>query len=463
MLVSNRTIISAGIAQQRWSSNAAFLLAQIAAAIGLGSLWRFPYLTGRNGGAAFVLVYIGFVIFLSIPIMLSEMIIGKCGRGSASHSVAATMRATGASRGWGAIGVLSNLIAFLGLSYYSVVASWCIDYARRAIFFGFASETTSSANAAFADASSSVPQQLLLFSAFLLVTASVVSLGLSRGIETLSRVKVIALLVTLLAIIASNAVTFGLGPAAGYLFAPNFAALTPMAILTALGQALFSAGVGVGVMMTFSAYSPEKLSLPRAGALIALAVIIVSILAGLAIFPPVLHFALHPEEGPGLIFVTLPVAFSIMGGGRILAIAFFTLFTLSAFASGVGLLEASVAWLRERTGWTRPKAAFLTAFAIWLAGLAPLLSFGPMKRLYPLEAVELLQNKTVFDLFDMLIGSFLLPINAALIGILAGWVMSRKQAAAASGLSGCLLLVWRALAGVIAPASIATLMLTSLF
>lgn len=449
-------------ADTRWSSNFAFLIAQVAAAIGLGSLWRFPYLAGANGGGAFVLLYIGFVICLCVPIMLAEMAIGRAGGGSAVRSVALLIEQEKLGRGWKLIGWLSLFIPFVGLSYYSVVASWCLDYTREAVLTGFQALDGAEASRMFAELSGSPLRQAVFQALFIGVAAWIVSRGVQRGIEVISRIKMAALAVILVIIVGFNAFAFGLGPTAAFLFDADFASLTGESVLAAFGQAVFSTGIGVGVMMTFSAYTPRGMSLPTGSVMVAGSVIFVALMAGFAVFPAVLSFGLEPGEGPGLVFVTLPVAFAQMPAGYLMAMLFFGLFSISAFTSAVGLLEPSVRWLMERTGASRGRVTVGAAFAIWLIGLPSLLSFSILKQFHPFGSTAVLGGKTVFDLLDFLIGVVLLPLNAALISAFMGLAVSRRFALDATGLAARLFPVWRIVVGVLAPAGVITLMLALL-
>lgn len=445
-----------------WTSRIAFLYAAAAAAIGLGSLWRFPYVAGANGGGAFVLLYLVFVFALCVPLMLAEMWIGRRGHGSAVASVAKVIDEQRAWPGWRLIGWLSILIPFLGLSYYSVVAGWGLDYVREAIFAGFDGFDAARSLAAFDSLVASPVRQGLLQFLFIGGVVAVVALGVRRGIEVVSRVKMIALAVILLGLVAHNAVAYGLARGASFLFVPDFAALTPQAVLTALGQALFSTAIGVGVVMTYSAYLPKGASLPRSALIINAAVAGVALLAGLAIFPIVFAFGLKPAEGPNLIFVTLPVAFAQMPGGRLVGIAFFVLIVLGAFTTAVGMLEPVVAWLKERIPWSRPALAAAAGLAIFAIGLPSLLSFNVLKDFHPLAGVPRLGGLNVFDFLDQGIANILLPLNALLIALFVGWAVGRAAERAELGMSGASFAAWRLALRFLAPVAIVGLIVSLL-
>ena len=442
-----------------WTSNVAFLFATGAAAIGLGSLWRFPYVAGANGGGAFVIVYILFVIAICIPIMIGEMALGRTGGGSALASVRNLAREAGASKAWRAIGWFSIAIPFFGLSYYSVVAGWALDYARLAIGTGFDGVDAAASTAIFDEAISSPLRQGLLQLAFIAAAAFVVARGVQRGIEVISKVKMVALFVVIVGLVIYNAATVGLGPSVRFLLVPDFSALTSASILTAFGQSLFSTAIGVGVLMTYSAYLPRGGSLSGSACIVSGAVIFIAMMAGLAIFPTVLHYGLTPATGPNLIFVTLPVAFGQMIGGRIVSIIFFSLISLAAFTTAIGMLEPVVSWVKEKTGWGRGRATALTATLIWLVGVPSLLSFSVMKDVHPLGWFGPFAQKTFFDVLDFGIAEFLLPVNALLLALFVGWALSKRIGGTELDLSGLAYRLWRFAIRFLAPVAIVGLLI----
>jgi NSS family neurotransmitter:Na+ symporter len=426
-----------------WTSRFAFLYSAAAASIGLGSLWRFPYVAGTNGGGAFVLMYIVFIALLCAPIIIAEMFIGKKGGGSTVASLQNLVRTENASGKWKAIGWISLLVPFFGLSMYSVIAGWCVEYSRLAIFRGFSDVTAESSKNLFGNFVASPLHQGAIQVVFIAAVAWVVGKGLHAGIERISRIKMTALFVVLLGIVIYNAASVGLGASIDFMFKPDFSKVTGVNVLAAFGQALFSTGIGVGVLMTYSAYLPKDISLPQSGVLLSIAVVLVAILAGLAIFPTVLHFGLAPAEGPNLIFVTMPVAFAQMPGGYLISIVFFCLFALAAFTSSVGLLEPVVAWVIERTGWSRQKAAYSAATAVWVVSLPSLLSFNVLAKVFPLDFIGFLKGKTFFDLLDFGISNVMLPLNGLLIALFAGWVINKTTSRLEFAQGSTLFPLWR--------------------
>jgi NSS family neurotransmitter:Na+ symporter len=458
MLVTHAA--GAGARREVWTSTFAFLYASAAAAIGLGSLWRFPYVAGANGGGLFVLLYLGFVALLCIPLMIAEMSIGRRAHASAVGSVESLVAHENASSWWKSIGWLSILIPFFGLSYYSVVAGWTLDYARLAIAQGFDGITAARSLATFDELMSSPLREGTLQFAFIGAAVLVVARGIRKGIEWISRIKMAALLIVMTGLVIYNIAALDLSSSLRFLFVPDFSAISTTAVLTALGQALFSTAIGVGVMMTYSAYLPAGSSLPRAATIICGSVVFAAMLAGLAIFPAVFSFGLKPTEGPNLIFVTLPVAFGQMPGGRIVSVVFFSLVALSAFTTSIGMLEPVVAWVMEKTALGRAVTAVIVGLAVWAVGLPSLLSFNVLKSVHPLDALAPFAGKTFFDLMDFGIANLMLPLNALLIALFVGWAVRSSTTAQEVDLQAGTLGIWRFAVRVFAPAAIVVLFIS---
>jgi NSS family neurotransmitter:Na+ symporter len=438
-----------------WSSRFAFLISAIGAAVGLGSLWRFPYVAGVNGGSAFLLVYLCCVVLLCVPIMMAEMAIGRRRKGSAIESINAIVREERASPAWRAIGWLSILIPFIGLSYYAVVGGWVMDYVWVAATSGFESLDGAASAAQFQARTASPALQLLAHALFIGLSAWVVARGVHRGIESVSKLMMPALFAILLGLVAYNAIALDFSRGAAFLLTPDFSRVTSETWLVALGQAFYSTAIGVGVMMTYSAYLPRGVSLPQSAAIICGSVLLTSVLAGLAIFPIVFHFGLAPDGGPNLSFVTLPVAFGQMPAGDFIGGAFFVLVFFAAFTTAIGMLEPTVAWVLEKTHWSRPRATAVVAGLTWLIGVPSLLSFNTLSDFHPLAMFAGSANKTVFDLVDYTIANVLIPINALLIALFVGWRLNAAVTIDELGWgSGMRYRLWRLLLAYVAPAAI---------
>lgn len=412
---------------ETWSSRSAFLLAAVGAAVGLGNIWRFPFIAGQNGGGAFVLVYVGFVLLLAIPIVTAELAMGRRGQQSPVVTMSNLARENGRSQGWQVIGWLSMVIPLLGLTYYSVVAGWAIDFVFQAAAGRFAGFDGAESSAFFGELLASPWRMIFWHSVFVGVTVLVVALGVRKGLERSVKIMMPGLFLILLLLVGYAMVEGDFAAGVNFLFAVDFSKLTVPVVLMALGQSLFSVAVGVGAMITYGAYLPKTVSLPLAGAVVGIVDTLVAILAGLVIFPMVLGYGLDPAEGPGLIFVTLPVAFGQMPGGAIVGVMFFVLLTFAALTSSIGMLEPAVSWLEERRGLKRPVMASLAGLLSWLVGLSIVFSFNIWGEFRPLGAFEFFADKTIFGVMDFLVANILLPLNALLIAVFAGWVMSRKS------------------------------------
>lgn len=440
---------------RNWSSRIGFLLATTGAATGLGGLWRFPFIAGENGGAAFVLIYIAFVVFFGVPLMMAEMAIGRLGRQSAVGSIRKLIADGGHSRRWEAIGLLSVVIPFFGLSYYAVVAGWSLDYLLLAIGGRLDNATPAGAAAAFHGYTTAPLRQFALHAAFIVMTIVVVARGVSGGIERASKIMMPALFVILFVLAIYNVATGGGVRAAAFLFSPDFSKITPAVTLMAMGHALFSLAVGVGMLITYSAYASPRYGLPSAVGVIAGANTLVALLAGLAIFSVVFRYGLNPGEGPGLLFVTLPVGFAQMPGGAIVAALFFLLVVFAAYTTTIGMLEPVVSWLDERFRWGRTRLSWAAGAGAWLAGILPVLSFNLLAGWHPFGGIKWFAGKTAFDLYDFFISTVLLPFNALLIALFAGWVVGARTIGDALGFGyGFGYRLWAFLLHVVAPVAI---------
>ena len=445
-----------------WSSRFAFLLGTAGAAVGLGNLWRFPFIAGENGGGAFIFVYLLFVLLLGVPIMIAEMMIGRHGGASPVKTMGKIVADYSLNRAWIGIGWLSILIPLVGLSFYSVVGGWSISYLIKALTATFAGFDAAQSEAAF-EALQASPVQLLFFhSVFLIATGFVVARGLGKGIELVSKYMMPMLFILLLVMVA-NAVFFAdIEAGLRFLFAADFSKLTTQSVFMALGQAFFSVAIGVGVLMTYSAYLPQNISIPRSAFIIAAIDTMVALLAGIAIFPLVFSHGLNPGGGPGLIFVTLPIAFGQMPGGFLLGIFFFLLLFFAAFSTAIGMLEPVVSWLAEKKGSNRVTMTLMAGFAAWLMGICAALSFGIWEEFRPLGFFAIAQDKNIFASLDFLVSNIFLPLNALLIAVFAGWVLSRKVAREELGVSETLLGYWAVFVKYAAPVAIGLIFYTGL-
>ena len=441
-----------------WSSWLTFILATIGFSVGLGNIWRFPYLAGENGGGAFVLIYIACVLLIGIPIVAAELSIGRRGGMTPATSLRNIATRQNRTSMWGWVGWLAIITAFLINSYYCVIGGWTLNY----IFLG--------ANGSLAGIDGIVSEAifngmlanpwLLMFwqAVFLTIVVFVVSRGVQGGIE-----KAVTILMPLLFVLLIGLAIYGLlaGDAKrglSFLFQPDFSKVTGKTFLDAVGQAFFSVGVGMAAMMTYGSFLPKDVKIPRTSTIISLADTSVALIAGLAVFPFVFAFGLAPSSGPGLVFVTLPAALSGLGGGGIAAVGFFLLLAVAAVTSAIALFEVLVSWGEER-GWKRGKVSIIAGALCWLIGLTTVFSFNTAVEFYPLNFVPGYETATMFDVADKLTSNVGLPFGGLFIAIFAGWIMSTESIAEELSINpnGILFTIWRFLLRFPIPLSIALL------
>ncbi|MBK6289343.1 MAG: sodium-dependent transporter [Gammaproteobacteria bacterium] len=405
---------------ESWSSRFGFLMATIGFAVGLGNIWRFPYMTGENGGAAFVLVYLFCAFAIGIPILIAELLIGRRGQRSPPAAMRAIAEAEGRSRHWQWVGGMNLLAAFvIGLSY-CVVIGWVLLYLWKALLTGFSGIDAAAARAEFDGLLHDTPTMVLWTWIGLVLTGAIIYAGVRKGIERAVTVMMPALFLLLLVLAAFNIVSGGFPAALDYLFRADFSKITASVWLAAVGQAFFSIGVAMAGMMTYGAYLPKSVSIVRSAWLIIVADTMVALLAGLVIFPVIFKFGLDPQGGPGLIFQTLPVAFAQMPGGHLFGVLFFVLLSFAGITSMVGLIEALTAWLEEHRGFARHRSALLVLAAIAILSLLSILSYSEFSEWR-------VAGKNLNAILDYLANQVLLPLGGLLIAVFAGWQMSRDS------------------------------------
>ena len=444
---------------QNWSSRLTFVLATTGAAVGLGNLWGFPFLAGENGGAAFVLIYLACVAVIALSIIIAEIAIGRMGQLSPIGTLEAVIKQQKASRAWKAIGYLSLAVPFVGFTFYSVVAGWALNYTIRSASGALAAlnpETSSGLFGAYtADPVLSIGFQGLV----IMATAFIVGRGLRRGIELATKIMMPGLFLILIGMMIYGMVAADFAGAFRFLFAPDFAGVTTKTVIVALGQAFFSIGVGVGFMITYGAYLPKSAHIPKSAATIAGIDTLVAILAGLAIFPIVFAAGLNPGEGPGLVFVTMPVAFGVMPLGQLVGTIFFLLLFVAAFTSTLGMLEPIVSTMEEK--WqhkSRYALAFSAAIVIWAVGLAPALSASLLSDVRLLSFIPAFADQDVFTSFYFLTAVIMLPLNGFLIALFAGWVIKKSDFEKQLGFkSDALFNLWHFLLKFLAPLAVLTI------
>lgn len=440
----------------RWSSYYTFLAASIGTAVGIANIWKFTYVAGANGGGVFVLFYVLAMAFVAIPALIAEMMIGQRG----GRSVVGTMRVLrqrdGISRNWEFYGLLALFGVFIVLSFYAVIAGWTIDYFVLSLRGAFTNIDSAGTVVLFDNLQANPARMIAFQTIFLVLTVGTVAFGVNKGVERIVGTLTPTLFVLILVLLVYAVIYADFAKGLEFLLRPNFESFNVSVLLMAMGQAFFSLGVGLGVMMTVGAYTNTNFSIARAAVIIGTADCIVAILAGLAIFPIVFAYNLTPGEGPALIFLTLPVAFGQMPAGQILGPIFFALMSLAALTSSIVIFETIVVWLEEYTKWRRGALAVLAGLALWVAGLATVFSFNIWADIKPLQAVSAFAEKTIFDLLDYAVSNVLMPLGGIVVCILAAWVLPSAATRAGTGItSERAFRLWRVLVRYFAPLVIA--------
>lgn len=430
-----------------WSSRMAFILAVTGSAVGLGNIWKFPYIAGQNGGGAFVLVYLLCVFLIGMPVMMSEILIGRRGRRNPVATMALLGQEEGGSRHWRLVGGMGVIAGILILSYYSVIAGWTLAYVFNSASGVFANATAEAVGAVFAAFTGDWRMVALSHTLFMALTIFVVARGVERGLEQAVRFMVPALFVLLLALLGYSITSGDFAAGAAFMFTPDFSALSWNSVLAAMGQAFFTLSIGMGAIMAYGAYLPQETSITGASAAVVVADTFIAILAGLVIFPLVFANGLNPADGPGLVFFTLPLAFGQMPAGVFFATLFFVLLSFAAWTSAIGLMEPAVAWVVEQFGRTRAQAAVIIGGLIWLLGFGSVLSFNVL-------ADFKFYKGTIFDNVDHLTSNIMLPLGGVFITLFAAWVMCRNSTSSELGGAGSIYQLWRFLARYVAPLAI---------
>lgn len=431
---------------QQWTSKLGFILAAAGSAIGLGAIWKFPYMAGIGGGGAFFLIFIGFTLLIGLPLLLAEFVIGR----SAQKEAVEAYRTIAPKSRWPWVGKLGIVTCFILLSFYSVVGGWILLYLWNAIT-GRLWEGNGSYEATFGDIISNpflaVGSQLL----FILMTIFIVSKGVQNGVEKVNKYFMPALFVLFFVLIIRALTLDGAGEGVRFFLQPDFSNVTSEIILYAMGQSFFSLSVGVGVMVTYSSYLPKEESLPRSAFSIVGLTLVITLLAGLAIFPVVFAFGMEPSQGPGLLFIVLPAIFSKMAFGKVFFIIFLLLFFFATITSAISMLEISVASITAKGNGKREKMALIVGLLIFVVGIPSALSYGVLSDVT-------LFGKTVFDLADYTVSNILMPLGVLLVAIFVPFKMKKDVLMNELGVSKNkgykLFVIWLFLLRYIAPLAI---------
>ncbi|MDD5124595.1 sodium-dependent transporter [Methylovulum sp.] len=403
-----------------WSSRMAFIMAATGSAVGLGNIWKFPYITGENGGGAFVLVYLLCVLLIGIPIMMAEIMLGRRGRKNPVSTLVTLAKEAAADSKWRYLGGAGILAGFLILSYYSVIAGWATAYILKAFTGSFSGVDATATKAIFDDFIASPMRLIFWHTLFLLATMLIVARGIYDGLEKAVRFMIPALFGVMLLLLAYSMTTSGYFQGLKFLFYPDFSKLNGNSILIAMGQAFFSLGIGMGSVMIYGAYLPKNISIANSSIIIAIADTLFALLAGLVIFPLVFSYGLQPNLGAGLIFETLPIAFGNMPGGWLFGLLFFIMLVFAALSSSIALIEPAVTWLIECKNMSREQACIRSGLTVWVLGFGSVFSFNSW------SGFKIFGN-TFFELIDYLTANLMLPIGSLAIALFAGWVIKQQH------------------------------------
>ena len=393
------------------------LVALAGSAVGLGNLWRFPYLVGENGGAAFIIVYIILSFLICLPIFICEFVVGRRAQGNAYSA----FRDLSGGSWWKYVGLMTVIVPLIVTSYYSVIGGWSVQYLFKALNFAFTSgETQSQMSTMFTDYVSSPWLPLFGHTIFLAVTVLVVGAGIKGGIEKFSKVMMPVLFVIVIGIAIYSMALPGAARGLEYLFNPDFSKITAKSCAAALGQAFFSLSIGFGAIMTYASYVSKKENVLFQSMATAVSDLSFALIAGIAIMPAVFAFGLNPQSGPGLVFETLPYVFSQMPVGGVVAILFFVALLVAAITSSISMIEVGVAYLVEEKKIARPWACLIVFAMCWVVGAFCSMSFGPLSEFK-------ICGRTIFDFFDNMSSNILMTLGSLFTVLFVGWRLKKTD------------------------------------
>ena len=398
--------------REQWNSKIGFILAAAGSAIGLGNIWKFPYIAGENGGAAFIFIYLICIAIIGLPVLVGGILLGR----TTQRNPVGAFKKLSNSKFWSSIGGLGVFAGFVILSFYAVVAGWSLGYIFEAIsgeFYNF--NQIESAGNHFGSLTSNVTWIVSFTALFLVATMTIVYAGVQKGIERGSKIMMPLLLVILIILMIKGLSLPGAERGVAFLLEPNWDSVTVETILLALGHAFFTLSLGMGAMMTYGSYMTKKDSILSSSVQIIFLDTIIALIAGIAIFTAVFATGQNPSEGPGLIFITLPIVFTKMAGGYFFSILFFLLLSIAALTSSISLLEVVIAYFVDEKKWNRKKAVLTFGAVTFLVALPSALSFNLLKDVTFL-------GLNFFDMADYLASNILLPVGGLFISIFVAWI-----------------------------------------
>ena len=407
-------------AHEHWSSKIGFIMATAGAAVGLGSLWKFPYVAGMSGGGAFVLLYIIFTFIIGLPVFMAELIVG---RKTQKSSILAFPSLRKDGENWRGLGWMNFMTTLIILSYYCVIAGWVLSYIFMSLNKFSAGKTPAEIQETFSVLSSSPGISLVWFGLYLLINLGIICSGIKKGIEHFAKILMPALFIILIGLFFYALTMPGFGKAFTFVFAPKFENLTSQGVLNALGMAFFTLSIGLGINITYGSYMNKSENIPNNSLIITAMTIFVSLIASLVIFPIVFTFGFAPEAGPGLIFKTLPIIFAKLPATVLLSTMFFALVLFAALTSTIALLEVLVANIIENFNLSRTKAAVILTGIIFIMGIPSAMSGSGV--IFP--SWETIYSKSFFDTIDYISSNWFMPISALFTAIFVGWFTNKKD------------------------------------
>jgi NSS family neurotransmitter:Na+ symporter len=411
------------MSRQHWSGRLTFVLAAAGSAIGLGNIWKFPYMAGVNGGGAFVLIYLACVALVGLPIFIAELYIGKEAQ---TNTVNAFEVLHKKNSWWKLVGFMGVIACFIILSYYSVVGGWVMDFLFKSMMNQFSNKSAEEIQGLLSNLMSNGNVQIFWHFIFMAITVVTVLFGIKDGIETVTKYMMPALFLILIFLFFKAFMMQGFSQAFTFLFKPDVSKLTGHGILEAVGHAFFTLSLGMGSMITYGSYLKKSENVTKTALIVSILDTLVALFAGIIIFTIVFSYNFEPGAGPGLLFKTLPVIFSQMTGGGFIAVLFFLLVFFAAYSSSIAMLEVCIAYWIETHNVSRKKATIVIGALCFLLGILSALSTNS------LSEVKIL-GYTFFDFFDKLTSSYMLPIGGLLVAIFFGWILGSKAVQGAFG------------------------------
>ncbi len=393
-----------------FGSRLGVIMAAAGSAVGLGNIWRFPYILGENGGGAFLIIYLVIIFSIGIPVMMSELVIGR----RSQRNPVGAFRVLAPRKPWFLVGMMGIVAAFMILAFYTAVAGWTLEYIYQTLKGGFVGKSSAELSGMFESFRSESLRPALWFSIFMIATAGIVLGGVRKGIEMSTKILMPLLFILLLFMCIKSLTLPGAGKGVEFLFRPDFSKITGTTVLMALGQAFFSLSIGMGTLITYGSYIPKDNKLGSTAVQVSMVDLLIAVLAGIAIFPAVFAFGISPSSGESLTFIVLPSIFQQMTGGMIFAFTFFFLLAIAALTSTISVLEVIVAYFSEQLNVSRRTAILIATASMFILGISASLSWGVMGNVKIFDL-------NIFDLFNFTTANILLPLGGLLIVAFLGW------------------------------------------